>query len=79
MFIRWRTNKKLFIADKNHIHHKLLKVGFTQRQAVVMILAMACLFNSMNIYLAPYLDKNLLIGICIFVWVVLNKCFNRYL
>lgn len=79
MFIRWRTNKNLFVADKNHIHHKLLKMGFTQRQALLTILAMACLFDGLNFCLAPYMDKSLLIAICIFVWVVFNRCCSRYL
>ena len=37
MFVRWRSHKGIFVADKNHIHHKLLSMGLTQRQAMLLI------------------------------------------
>lgn len=77
MFIRWRNHKGIFTADKNHIHHKLLNIGLTQRRAMLLILAMACLFSGMNICLISYIDNNILIGIDIFMWMGANLWFNR--
>ena len=77
MFIRWRSHKGIFTADKNHIHHKLLNMGLTQRRAMLLILAMACLFSGMNICLISYIDNNILIGIDILAWFGLNLWFNR--
>lgn len=77
MFIRWRNHKGLFVADKNHIHHKLLNMGLTQRQAMLLILAMACLFSGLNISLIPHIDNNILLGIDILAWIGLNQWFNR--
>lgn len=77
MFIRWRNHKGLFVADKNHIHHKLLNMGLTQRQAMLLILAMACLFGGLNISLIPHIDNNILLGIDILAWIGLNQWFNR--
>lgn len=34
---RWRHNKPIHIADKGHIHHRLLMRGFDQKQTVIII------------------------------------------
>ncbi len=36
---RFITGKDLFQPDKSHIHHKLLKMGLTQRKAVLLLYA----------------------------------------
>jgi UDP-GlcNAc:undecaprenyl-phosphate GlcNAc-1-phosphate transferase len=38
--------KSIFEADKKHLHHRLLKAGFNQRQVVIMIFG-ACLILAM--------------------------------
>jgi UDP-GlcNAc:undecaprenyl-phosphate GlcNAc-1-phosphate transferase len=44
--IRRILNKKpLSAADKSHLHHCLLRLGFTHRQTVIMIYAMAAIFG----------------------------------
>ena len=41
---RYLSGQPLFTADREHIHHKLLKRGFTHKQAVVMLYGVsACL------------------------------------
>ena len=77
MFVRWRSHKGIFVADKNHIHHKLLSMGLTQRQAMLLILTIACLFSGVNICLISYIDNNILIFFDILVWVGLNLWFDR--
>ncbi|KKB47650.1 MraY family glycosyltransferase [Parabacteroides goldsteinii] len=77
MFVRWRSHKGIFVADKNHIHHKLLSMGLTQRQAMLLILTIACLFSGVNICLISYIDNNILISFDILVWVGLNLWFDR--
>lgn len=37
MWIRLRTGKRLMEGDKNHISHRLVALGFTQREAVLTI------------------------------------------
>ncbi|MGZ4788588.1 MAG: MraY family glycosyltransferase [Terriglobales bacterium] len=34
---RYLSGQPLFVADREHIHHKLLKRGFTHKQAVVLL------------------------------------------
>lgn len=48
--IRRIVNKKpLSAPDKSHLHHCLLRLGFTHRQSVLMIYAMAAFFGLMAI------------------------------
>lgn len=37
MFRRWRENRPIYVADKGHVHHRLLKLGLNQVQAVTFI------------------------------------------
>jgi UDP-GlcNAc:undecaprenyl-phosphate GlcNAc-1-phosphate transferase len=37
MVQRYREGRSLFVGDRNHIHHKLLALGLTHRQAVTLI------------------------------------------
>ena len=42
---RLREKQPLSAADKSHLHHCLLNVGFTHRQTVLIIYAIAALFG----------------------------------
>ncbi len=37
LIIRWRQKKPLFVGDKNHFSHRLVKLGMRQSEAVVFI------------------------------------------
>ena len=50
---RLRTRQPLFSADKNHIHHKLMRLGMTQHQALIFILGLAVAYVGMNLLLFP--------------------------
>jgi UDP-GlcNAc:undecaprenyl-phosphate/decaprenyl-phosphate GlcNAc-1-phosphate transferase len=34
---RWRAGRPIYQADKSHLHHRLLELGFTQRQTVLIL------------------------------------------
>ncbi|MEO8727306.1 MAG: MraY family glycosyltransferase [Acidobacteriaceae bacterium] len=40
---RTLRGQPIFVADRDHIHHRLLMRGFTQRQAVLLLYAISCL------------------------------------
>lgn len=44
-------------ADKSHLHHKLLELGYTHRQTVLLIYSIAILFSLSSIIL--YLSQPL--------------------
>lgn len=77
MLIRLRLHRGLFIADKNHIHHKFLAMGFTARGAMLSILMIACLFSCLNILLVPYVDNTVMLLADIVVWISLNCWFDK--
>ena len=50
VMLRIRNGKSPFEADKNHIHHKFLAMGFTPRKALITILLISCSFRAVNIF-----------------------------
>ncbi len=75
--VRARQGKGLFTADRNHIHHKFLAMGFTPRKAMMTIIGMACLFSAVNIVLAQYIDLTFIVCGDVVAWIVLQLWFNR--
>ncbi|RKU69428.1 MULTISPECIES: MraY family glycosyltransferase [Parabacteroides] len=77
ILVRARNHKGLFNADRNHIHHKFLDMGFSPRKAMISILAMALSFSVINMTLISYVNNNVLFIMDIVVWVGLNLWFDR--
>lgn len=77
ILVRARNHKGLFDADRNHIHHKFLDMGFSPRRAMICILAMALSFSVINIILAPIINNNHLLLADIVVWIGLNLWFDK--
>jgi hypothetical protein len=48
---RFLNNKPLFAADRDHIHHKLLDKGLSQRQAVLLLYGVSALFGFLSLAL----------------------------
>ena len=76
ILVRARNHKGLFNADRNHIHHKFLDMGFSPRRAMIYILTMTLSFSVINIILAPVLNNNILLLADIVVWIGLNLWFD---
>ena len=66
-FLRLRAGKSIFIGDKRHIHHMMLRAGFSHRKATLYI----SLFNIFIIAVAFLLDG---IGILLLGLVLLSLC-----
>ena len=77
MGVRTRQHKPLFIADRNHIHHKLLESGLTPLRAMLTILMMGAFFCLMNIFLSSYVGINLILFINILIYISANICIDR--
>lgn len=45
---RWKNHRPLHMADKTHAHHRLLKRGYTQKQAVAFIYVVSILFSLLS-------------------------------
>ena len=46
---RFLSGRPLFRADNDHIHHKLLKLGFSQRQAVLILYGISALLGLLSL------------------------------
>lgn len=77
MLLRARLHKPLFVADKNHIHHKLLSIGFTPRRSMLAILFMSSFFCLLNIGLVYCINCNVLLLIDITLYTGLNIWIDR--
>ena len=51
MYKRWRRGASIFQADKGHVHHRLLELGFNHRQASWILYGVVILSGSFSIVL----------------------------
>jgi len=75
--VRIAHHKPIFRADKNHIHHKLMRTGQTQHQALACILLLALFYIGLNLLLRNHLPLTLIIVIDVVVWVLFHFVLNR--
>ncbi|SUB77987.1 hypothetical protein [Porphyromonas macacae] len=81
VFLRLSSKHSPFHPDMNHIHHRLIKAGFSMHLSLLIIIVMSCLFIFLGIYLAPYLNINAIFLIYVVIWLVFNliiKKMNNY-
>ncbi len=45
------SGRPVFTADREHIHHKLLALGFSHRQVVIVLYAVSALFAMLSLFL----------------------------
>lgn len=61
--------KPIFGADRGHIHHRLLDLGFSPRQAALLLYGMCALFAVLSLAIANHRHELVIIGIfCLAVW-----------
>ena len=78
-FYRLRHHKPVFDADKNHIHHKLMRAGLTQHQTLCFILLLAIAIGGLNYVLNMQLPTTWILFIDIVIYTVLNLGINTKL
>lgn len=69
---RLRCRRNPFKPDKNHIHHKFLDLGLSQKSTMTIILLISIFFGTGNILLAPYVNINFLLIFDIVLWTVMH-------
>ena len=74
---RLRHHKPLFDADKNHIHHKLMRAGLNQHQALVCIIGLAVGYIIMNGLLYMVTSPTVIVIVDIVLYCIVNLCINR--
>ena len=64
--------KPLFDADKNHIHHKIMRTGLNQHYTLCVILLLTVGIYAINYVLFPILSTTIIIGIDILLYLLVN-------
>lgn len=77
MLVRVRLNKPVFQPDRNHIHHKFLRLGLSHRSAMLAILLLELLFITLNIWAVRFIDSNALICMDFILWSVFHLMLDR--
>lgn len=68
--------KNIMIADKSHIHHKIMIVGFSQHKSLIVITAIISVFVIINLLLVRYLTLILIFFTDIVMFVLFNVIVN---
>lgn len=76
VIVRFKHHKPLFDADKNHIHHKLIRAGLSQHGALLAILGLALLYIVLNTLLGGCRDFGLVVVVDIVLYVAFHLVVN---
>ena len=76
MVVRAMHHRPLFIADKNHLHHKCLAAGMSHLQATVLILVFTIALLILNNWLTGICNINLLLAINLSLGILFSKILN---
>ena len=68
---RYRGGVPIFKPDKGHLHHRLLDLGFAQRQAVLLMYVISALLGLSAVALTEVSNQLAIIIVCVVVVVVL--------
>ena len=77
MVVRIAKGKGPFSPDRNHIHHKLIDLGFSKKKAVFLIVMTGALLVVANWILLWYLDCNVLLILDLSFGVLVNLFIYR--
>ena len=74
---RVRHHQPMFKADKNHIHHKLMRAGLNQHQALLVIIGLTFVFIVLNIALQHLVSLTIMVVIDVLVWIAFHAIINK--
>lgn len=74
---RLKHHQPMFRADKNHIHHKLIRAGLNQHQTLLAIVCLIFVFIMLNLALQHLVSLTVMAVIDILVWFVFHAIINK--
>lgn len=74
---RLRNHKPIFRADKSHIHHKLMRAGLTQHQALAVIIMLALLMIAINMLIYSFIGITATLITDIVIYTVFHIALTR--
>ena len=79
IIVRILHHKAIFRPDKNHIHHKLMRAGMTQHQALISIIALSLIFIIINLSLFNQLLVTWIIAIDIIIYIAFQYTLDIFI
>ena len=79
ILVRMKHHKPIFVADKNHIHHKLIRAGMSQHQALWTIILSALCYFVVNYTLLLFVNITTILAIDIILYIAFHIVVNKYL
>lgn len=76
VLIRLRNKTNPFMPDRNHFHHKLLRMGLRSRAVMTSILSVSLFFILLNTLLMTNLNITFILIIDIICWILLHLGIN---
>jgi UDP-N-acetylmuramyl pentapeptide phosphotransferase/UDP-N-acetylglucosamine-1-phosphate transferase len=76
VLVRIKKRKNIFEADRNHIHHKLMNIGFDNSVSLIIILCTCISFCIINYTMIYFFRTEIILAIDICLWLLLNEYFN---
>lgn len=76
MLTRVRAGRSPFSADRNHLHHRLLALGFTHREAVSLIYLLQVGLVLFAYFLRFERDSEILLAFVVFAGITLNLLYR---
>jgi len=70
---RIRQGKHPFLADKEHLHHRLLSVGVTHKNVVLIILSLVALLGFVSLFSGTQTKLILMAGVVIFIILLIRS------
>lgn len=80
LFLRMRGGMNWFRATRNHIHHRLLDLGFAHYETVVIIYSVQTLLVASGIllrYQSDYLLAGIYLGVCVALFALITLAERR--
>ncbi len=76
---RFRDRVPLFLPDKRHIHHKLLRTGLGSHGVVAVLLLLTLWFIGINALLSQYVSGTWIVAADLVSWIIMHLVINRYI
>ena len=76
IMVRIHHHLPLFKADKNHIHHKLMRAGLTQHQTLAIIVGISLSYIILNYLLFQFIDITYILLLDIVIYILLHYIIN---
>lgn len=77
MLVRARAGKSMFLPDRNHVHHKMMRAGFSPLCSMYLLVLLSLGFILLNILLVRFMSATWVVISDLVVWCLFHYLLNR--